>query len=36
MCSFIKKAKAAYVRITVTACQRPENGAGIYEFNVFS
>ena len=29
------KARAEFVRITVTACQRPENGAGIYEFHVF-
>jgi len=32
----LKNAKAAFVRITVTACQRPENGAGIYEFKIFS
>jgi len=30
-----KKARAAFVRITVTGCQRPENGAGIYAFRVF-
>ena len=30
-----KKAKAAFVRITVTGCQRPENPAGIYAFKVF-
>ena len=29
------RARAAFVRITMHACQRPENGAGIYEFRVF-
>ena len=29
------EAKAAFVRITLTACQRPENAAGIYNFKVF-
>ena len=28
-------ARARFVRITMTACQRPENGAGIYSFQVF-
>ncbi len=28
-------AKAAFVRITVTGCERPENAAGIYSFKVF-
>ena len=31
-----KDAKAAWVRITITGCQRPENGAGIYAFKVIS
>lgn len=31
----IKQAEAAYVRITITGCQRPENSAGIYEFKFF-
>jgi len=31
----VKKAKAAFVRITLTGCERPENGAGIYTFKVF-
>ena len=30
-----KSAKAAFVRITITGCQRPENSAGIYAFKVF-
>lgn len=30
-----KAAKASWVRITITGCERPENGAGIYEFKVF-
>lgn len=29
------RARARYVRITLTACQRPENGAGIYSFRIF-
>jgi len=29
-------ARAAYVRITILGCQRPENGAGIYEFRIVS
>ena len=28
-------AKAAFVRITVNGCERPENAAGIYSFKVF-
>jgi len=28
-------ARARFVRITFTACQRPENGAGIYAFEIF-
>jgi hypothetical protein len=31
----IHAAKAAFVRIRVDGCQRPENGAGIYSFRVF-
>ena len=31
----VRAARAAFVRITVTGCQRPENGAGIYSFSVF-
>ncbi|MCF7731058.1 MAG: family 43 glycosylhydrolase [Akkermansiaceae bacterium] len=27
--------KAGFVRITITGCQRPENGAGIYNLKVF-
>ncbi len=27
-------AKAAFVRITISGCERPENGAGIYSFRV--
>lgn len=30
-----KPAEAAFVRITITGCERLENGAGIYEFKVF-
>jgi hypothetical protein len=30
-----KKARAAFVRITITGCQRPENAAGICAFKVF-
>jgi len=33
-CRDIGKAQAAYVRITITGCQRAENGAGIYSFRV--
>ncbi|MAT70884.1 MAG: hypothetical protein CMJ58_15320 [Planctomycetaceae bacterium] len=29
------KARARFVRITITACQRPENGAGLYSFQIF-
>jgi hypothetical protein len=29
------QAKAGFVRITITGCQRPENGAGIYNLKVF-
>jgi len=29
------EARARFVRITLTACQRPENGAGLYSFQVF-
>jgi hypothetical protein len=29
------KAKAAYIRITITGCERPENGAGVYGFQVY-
>ena len=29
------QAKAAYVRITLTGGERPENGAGIYSFEVY-
>jgi hypothetical protein len=28
-------AQAAFVRIILTGCERPENGAGIYSFEVF-
>jgi hypothetical protein len=28
-------AKAAFVRITMTGCERPENAAGIYSFKVY-
>jgi len=31
----VKVVRAAYARITITACERPENGAGIYEFKLF-
>lgn len=31
-----KPARAMFVRMTITECQRPENGAGIYTFKVFS
>lgn len=31
----VKSAKAAFVRITIHGCQRPENGAGIYSFQIF-
>ncbi len=30
-----KPARAAFVRITITGCQRPENQAGLYTFKVF-
>jgi hypothetical protein len=29
------KARAAFVRITLTGCERPENGAGVYSFEVY-
>jgi len=29
------EARARFVRITITGCQRPENGAGLYSFQVF-
>ena len=29
------KAKAAFVRITLSGCERPENGAGIHSFEVY-
>ncbi len=29
------QARARFVRITITACQRPENGAGLYSFEVY-
>ena len=32
----VKSARAAFVRITILACQRPENAAGIYNFNVIA
>ncbi|MFO1490478.1 MAG: glycoside hydrolase family 127 protein, partial [Kiritimatiellia bacterium] len=32
----LREARAAFVRITLQACQRPENGAGIYSFQVFA
>ena len=31
----VKAARSAFVRITVYACERPENAAGIYNFKVF-
>ncbi len=31
----VKTARAAFVRITINACERPENAAGIYNFKVF-
>jgi len=31
----VRQARAAWVRITITGCQRPENPAGIYAFKVF-
>jgi hypothetical protein len=31
-----KLARAMFVRMTIHECQRPENGAGIYTFKVFS
>lgn len=31
-----KEARAAYVRMTIFGCQRPENGSGLYTFKVFS
>jgi len=29
-------ATAQFIRVTITGCQRPENGAGIYAFRVFA
>ena len=31
----VKDARAAFVRMVIAGCERPENGAGIYEFKVF-
>mgnify|MGYP000901128930 CR=1 FL=1 len=31
----VRQARAAWVRIAITGCQRPENAAGIYAFKVF-
>lgn len=31
----IKQVSTAFVRITITGCQRPENEAGVYEFKLF-
>ncbi len=31
----INHVRATYVRIVITGCQRPENGAGIYELKIF-
>ena len=30
-----KPARAAFMRITITGCERPENGAGLYSFELF-
>ncbi len=34
-CKDTGQVDAAFIRITITGCQRPENGAGLYSFRVY-